>query len=146
MKRLLSALVLLPLLAACGPITPAPDYTVGVAPTADGSHMVALAPDCPSWSSNDINFFDNQPLPQFGCANARNLALMVDQPSDLLTGRPSGNPSPVTTAGTILRYNNNQTRGLVALSVSPDSAVDATTAPVSASALTGETPPAAQGK
>jgi len=126
-------------LAACGPITPAPDYSVGVAPAPDGVHYTAIPPNCPRWSDNDLNFFDNQPLPQFGCANARNLALMVDQPHDLIEGRPSGAASGVLTSGAIQRYNNNQTRGLLYVAPSSDNGVDATTAPSATSALTGET-------
>jgi type IV pilus biogenesis protein CpaD/CtpE len=98
--------------------------------------------ECPAWSYNDINLLDNKPLPQFGCATARNLALMVDRPQDLLEGRPSGNASGVLAAGSILRYNNNQTRGLVYIAPQSDNSVDATTAPSATSALSGETPPA----
>ena len=68
--------------------TPTPDYTVHVVPTATG--MVAVPPDCPPWSSATVNPYDNQPIPQFGCANARNLSLMVDRPSDLVKGRNLG--------------------------------------------------------
>jgi hypothetical protein len=129
-------------LSACGPISPAPDYSIKVVPTADGNYA-AVPPSCVRPSDTDLNFFDNQPLPQFGCANARNLALMVDRPQDLLQGRDSGPANGVTTAGSILRYNSNQTRGLVYLATTPDNSADATTASTSSSGLSGETPAAA---
>jgi len=129
-------------LGGCG-ITPAPDYAIKVMPTPDGSGYVAIPPECPRWSDNDLNFFDNQPLPQFGCATTRNLALMVDRPEDLLQGRNLGPANGVTTAGSIVRYNNNQTRGLLYPGASSDDSIEATTAPTAASSMSGETPAAA---
>jgi type IV pilus biogenesis protein CpaD/CtpE len=115
MSRLSLAITSLGLLAlaACGPITPAPDYAIRVAPNPDGSGYTAIPPTCQRWSDDDLNFFDNQPQPEFGCADARNLALEVERPEDLLQGRDPGPANGVTTAGTIVRYNNNLTRGLL---------------------------------
>jgi hypothetical protein len=135
------------LLLAFGPLggcetTPKPDYTIQVAPTPDGQGMVAVPPHCANWSDNGIDVpLDNQPLPEFGCADARNFAIMVDRPEDLLQGRNPGPANGVTTAGSILRYNNNQTRGLIYPSQATDNSVDTTTASSSASSLSGETPP-----
>lgn len=126
-------------LGACS-VSPAPDYTIQVIPATDGQAAQAIPPTCPRWSDNDLNFFDNQPLPQFGCADARNLAMMVERPQDLLQGRDPGPARGVTTSGTILRYDNNQTRGLIDLQQQPDTTPAATTAPVANSKLTGETP------
>src|ERR1700733_3647894 len=120
---------------ACG-ITPAPDYTIQVVPAANSHAAQAIPPECPRWSDNDLNFFDNQPLPQFGCADARNLAIMVDNPEDLLQGRNPGPANGVTTAGAIIRYNNNQTRGLIDLQEQPNTSPAATTAPAANSKLT----------
>jgi hypothetical protein len=130
--------------AACGTSTP-PDYTIRVVPASDGQSAQAIPPTCPSWSGNDLNAFDNQPLPQFGCADARNLALMVDNPNDLLQGRQPGAASGVTTAGSIVRYNNNQTRGLMDTGQQTDTTPASTTAPVSNSSMSGETPEASSG-
>ncbi|MGE3622714.1 MAG: CpaD family pilus assembly lipoprotein [Bdellovibrionales bacterium] len=101
---------------------------------------MALPPACPRWSDNNVHFFDNQPLPQFGCADARNLAMMVEKPEDLLRGRDMGPASGVLTSGSIMRYNNNQTRGLIWFTPTPQNSVDATSAPTATSAMTGETP------
>ena len=126
-------------LGACDSITPTPDYAIKVSPTADGGYA-AVPPQCPRPADNDLNFFDNQPLPQFGCANARNLALEIERPEDLIKGRESGPASGVTTSGSILRYYNNQTRGLLYLSPQPDTSVDVTSAPSASSGLTAKSP------
>jgi hypothetical protein len=124
-------------LGACETM-PKPDYTIRVVPSADGKTMVAMPPDCPSWSDNPATTLDNQTLPQYGCANARNLATMVDQPSDLIKGRPLDPARGVISGGTIVRYDNNQTRGLIYPSQTPDTAVDTTSNPTATSGLTGE--------
>jgi len=126
----------LAMLAGCGDPTMKPDYTIRVIPTNNG--MVAVPPDCPSWATENASPFDNQPIPQFGCANARNLALMVDQPSDLIKGRDPGTASGVTTVGAIRRYNNNQTRGLIDPDSAADTSIAITTAPTASSPMTGE--------
>jgi len=125
------------LLAGCGAPTLTPDYTVKVATTPDGK-LVAIPPPCPSWSQYQRNVFDNQPDPQFGCATARNLAAMVDNPEDLLQAHKLGPARGITTAGSILRYDRDQTRGLIYPSSSVDTSVDTTTAPTSASPLNGD--------
>src|SRR5262249_2104124 len=100
----------------------------------------AIPPTCVRWADNDLNFFDNQALPQFGCADARNLAMMVERPEDLVQGRDPGSARGVTTAGSILRYDSNQTRGLIDLGQTPDTSVANPTAAAANSSLTGETP------
>jgi pilus assembly protein CpaD len=125
-------------IAAC--TTPTPDYTIRVIPASDGQTAQAIPPTCPRWSDNAANYEDGQPLPQFGCADARNLAIMVDNPEDLLQGREPGPASGVLAAGSIIRYNNNQTRGLLDTSQQSDTTAASTTAPVSNSSMTGETP------
>ena len=123
-------------LSGCAAPTPTPDYTINVAPARDG-RLVAVPPACPRWSDNDLNFIDNQPMPQFGCANARNLAIMVDEPGDLLQGRDLGPAMGVNTVGATERYYSNQTRGLLDPAAN-SSTMAATTAPSAASPLTGE--------
>lgn len=113
-----------------------PDYTIHVVSTPKGD--VALPPECPSWATETTDPYDNQPFPQFGCANARNLALSVEQPSDLVRGRDLGPQRSVTAVGAIRRYDNNQTRGLIDTSTNADSAIAATTSAAPASALTGD--------
>jgi pilus assembly protein CpaD len=54
----------------------------------------AVAGPCGLWpedlgpSINNKGYFDNKPYYNFGCANQRNLASMVDNPSDLVQPRP----------------------------------------------------------
>ncbi len=88
------ALLAVTVLAGCTG-TPTPDYTIRVAPSGDS--LVAIPPECPAWATESSNPYDNQPIPQFGCANARNLAVMVDQPWDLIKGRDSGPANAVVT-------------------------------------------------
>jgi type IV pilus biogenesis protein CpaD/CtpE len=118
------------------PPTPKPDNTIKVTQTSKGA--VATPPTCLPWSSATTDPYDNQPFPQFGCANARNLALMVDQPSDLVHGRDMGPASGVMAVGAMRRYYSNQTRGLVDTDTSADTSVAITTAPTAASPLTGD--------
>jgi len=141
MKRLPVAVLLLGLssvLAACtSPYEPTlrPDYSIRVIPTKQGG--LAIPPECPSWAEETADPFDNQPLPQFGCASARNLAAMVEKPEDLVIGRKLDNARGVLAVGAVRRYDNNQTRGLVM--PGPDnSQVAITTAPTAASEMTGD--------
>jgi pilus assembly protein CpaD len=54
----------------------------------------AVAGPCGLWpedlgpSIKDRGYFENKPYYNFGCANQRNLAAMVDNPSDLVQPRP----------------------------------------------------------
>ncbi len=54
----------------------------------------AVAGPCGLWpedlgpSINNKGYFDNKPYYNFGCSNQRNLAAMVDNPSDLVQPRP----------------------------------------------------------
>jgi type IV pilus biogenesis protein CpaD/CtpE len=112
-----------------------PDYTIRVTPTAAGN--VATAPTCPSWNDESVNPFDNQPLPQFGCATARNLADMIENPKDIVEGREMGKERGVTAVGAVRRYDNNQTRGLIMPSADSSKSA-ATTSPSSSSSIVGD--------
>jgi len=48
----------------------------------------ALVPGCPDWSQPAGSTFDNVNTSNFGCADAVNLAGMLEEPRDLLRGRP----------------------------------------------------------
>jgi pilus assembly protein CpaD len=52
--------------------------------------VVASVPNCPNWSKAPGNDFGNTMHTDFGCATANNLAQMVDDPRDLVTGRTMG--------------------------------------------------------
>jgi hypothetical protein len=125
-------------LAGCQiyPPTATPDYTIRVANTPQG--MKAIPPSCASWSADVANPYDNEPIPNYGCADARNLAMEVDQPSDLVAPRTLGPTRGVAMVGAIRRYDNNQTRGLIYVSPTLDTAVDVTTAPTGASSMSGD--------
>ncbi|MDE2029372.1 MAG: hypothetical protein KGI97_02290 [Alphaproteobacteria bacterium] len=117
------------------PPTPHPDYAIRVTPNAQGG--IAKAPACMSWATATTDPFDNQPLPQFGCANARNLAAMVARPDDLIAPGTMGPSRGTVAVGAIRRYDNNQTRGLVLPGPEVDQTA-ASTAPTTSSSLTGD--------
>jgi pilus assembly protein CpaD len=56
--------------------------------------IVAVAGPCGVWpedlgpSVNNRGYFDNKPYYNFGCAYQRNMAAMIDNPSDLVQPRP----------------------------------------------------------
>ena len=56
--------------------------------------IAAVAGPCGQWpadlgpSVQDPGYFDNKPYYNFGCANQRNLAAMVENPADLVQPRP----------------------------------------------------------
>jgi len=129
-------------LMACTP-TATPNYTIGVQSTPQG--MVAIAPECLNWTANIENPYDNQPIPQFGCASARNLAFMVERPDDLIQGREIGTSSGVMAVGAMRRYENNQTRGILDPSTAPDSSLAVTSAPTASSSLSGGMPSGSAG-
>lgn len=139
MKQTNLMFALLPvLLAACDPYpgTLRPDYTIHVVSTPKGD--VAVPPECPSWNTEVSDPYDNQPWPQFGCAQARNLALSIERPSDLVQGRDLGPERGVHAVGSIRRYDASQTRGLIDPNTNADSAAAATTSSTAASALSGD--------
>lgn len=61
-------------------------------------------PGCPDWSRPTIGGFSNLPSSNFGCANQVNLALMVDDPRDLVHGRERRWADGELTASAITRY------------------------------------------
>ncbi len=125
-------------LAACQDIfspTPTPDYTINVSPTASGS--VATPPECASWNDDLVNPSDGQALPQFGCATARNLANMVENPDDIVEGRDLANMRGVTAVGAVRRYDNNQPRGLI-MPAADSSQTAVTTSPSGSSSIVGD--------
>jgi len=139
MRILLPSLIFVTMaLSACAdsyPPTMRPDYTIRVAPSPTGH--AATPPTCADWTADLANPYDNQPLPQFGCATARNLAMMVEQPKDLVAARDLGPANGTTAVGSMLRYNSNQTRGLLWTGQDPN-VVAVTSASTPSSAISGE--------
>jgi hypothetical protein len=132
-------------LAACDPYDPTirPDYSIRVKQTEKGN--VAVPPTCADWKGPIADPFDNQPMPQFGCANARNLAMMSEEPKDLVEGRTLDRERAVHAIGAVRRYDSEQTRTLVwpaaetsSLTVAPSVSItgDATAAASSAGGQT----------
>jgi len=115
--------------------TPHPDYAIRVTPTIQGG--IATPPECPSWSKEVIDPYDNQPPPQYGCADARNLAMTVETPNDLVLPRDLGPMRGVEAVGAMRRYDNNQTRGLIHPGTEDNQAA-VTTASSGASSLSGD--------
>ncbi|MDD3371269.1 MAG: CpaD family pilus assembly lipoprotein [Alphaproteobacteria bacterium] len=125
-------------LASCDSLYPPayqPDLTIHVVPSEKGN--VAVAPKCANWKDNLDVYPDNVPYPQFGCSNAQNLAALVDEPKDLVEGRPLDASRSVLAVGAVRRYDNNQTRGLI-MPVSDTSQPAATTSATGASTMTGD--------
>lgn len=108
---MLSALALL--LGGCE-TPPRPDYRIKVMPSPTGKGVIAIPPECLSWheyGAGDPQ--ENTPWPTFGCAEAKNLAAMVDDPNDLIEGKPLGEADPVVSAAAIARYQAGKTTPLI---------------------------------
>lgn len=58
------------------------------------ARYVAEAPNCGQWPTNIGEDSRNLPMPNFGCANQRNFAVMVANPADLLGPRSMTPRSP----------------------------------------------------
>jgi pilus biogenesis lipoprotein CpaD len=50
-------------------------------------HNEAYVPNCPNWEMHSYFSFGSQPLPNLACADRSNLAAMVADPNDLVTGQ-----------------------------------------------------------
>ena len=68
---------------------------------------VATPPKCPDWRKPSNQNFQNSPASNFGCADAVNLALMVEDPADLLRGRRLGPGDAAGLVHGIQRYRSN---------------------------------------
>jgi hypothetical protein len=91
---------------------PAPDYRIRLETLPNGQ-LAAVPPECPSWLTNVPGPLQNEPWPQYGCANTRNLASMVENPEDLIKGRDTGPANSETTASGMERYITGKTKALI---------------------------------
>lgn len=75
---------------------------------------VAIPPACPDWRKPD-NDGDpsNTMMSNIGCANMRNLGLMIADPSELIAGRPSAAGSGEPLAAGVLRYRTGKVTPLL---------------------------------
>lgn len=114
MRASLSVFALLLAIGGCASWerTPTPDYRISLVPAADGKMMAVSAP-CPDWRTHNLGAFQNDPWPQYGCASARNLAVMLDQPADLVAGRPMEHANAETTSAAMERYITGKTMPLM---------------------------------
>lgn len=60
------------------------------------SRTRASVPGCPNWSKASNPNFNNELMSNYGCAVNGNLAAMVANPADLVSGRESGVLDPIT--------------------------------------------------
>jgi pilus assembly protein CpaD len=68
-------------------------------------------------SIHNKGYFENKPYYNFGCANQRNMAAMVDNPSDLVQPR---NETPAYTARRTMSYEKYR-KGTSTATIYPDS-------------------------
>lgn len=68
---------------------------------------VATPPNCPDWRKPSSQNHQNSPSSNFACADSTNLALMLEDPADLLRGRPLGPGDAAGLVHGIQRYRDN---------------------------------------
>ena len=78
------------------------------------TRSVAIPPACPDWRKPD-NDGDpsNTTMSNLGCANMRNLGLMIADPGELLAGRPSTMGSGEPLAAGVQRYRTGKVTPLL---------------------------------
>jgi len=76
------------------------------------SRYTVTAPECPAWDDLLENYVSNGPTMPLGCANARNLNLMVEDPRDLLVGRATGPTDGNREVKAIERYMEDKVKPL----------------------------------
>lgn len=94
-----------------------PEWPVTVAPAvAQPDRLVVLPPECgpapatvtrlhgSAWHNPDLGL---------GCSQARNFVLQVEEPRDLLAGRPTGAPDAEREAAAISRYHKGEEKDLM---------------------------------
>ena len=76
------------------------------------SRTRASVPGCPNWSRPSNPNYSNELMSNYGCALNSNLAAMVGNPGDLVSGRePSGLSDPVLSNKAIESYRNRAPKG-----------------------------------
>ena len=76
------------------------------------SRFTVTPPECPAWDDLLENYVSNGPTIPLGCANARNLNLMVEDPRDLLVGRTTGPTDAGREVKAIERYMEDKVKPL----------------------------------
>lgn len=75
------------------------------------SRTRASVPGCPNWSKPSQPNYNNELMSNFGCAVNSNLAAMVANPGDLISGRDTGTSDPVTGTRAIESYRSKAPTG-----------------------------------
>ncbi|QQR69061.1 MAG: hypothetical protein IPI58_09630 [Alphaproteobacteria bacterium] len=89
-----------------------PRYRILVTEDAKGN-KIAVPPDCAKWSDDNQDHLSNAVYSDWGCANARNLASMVEDPQDLLRGHNPAVADGIVAAGAIKRYRLGKAKALI---------------------------------
>jgi len=77
------------------------------------AYAAALVPDCGDWSKSPISNYGNTHHPNMGCATAKNLGLMLEDPRDLERGASAGYvpPHPDRAADAVVHYRASNAEG-----------------------------------
>ena len=86
---------------------------------------VVTPPACPNWTKSPISDHDNEPASNFGCATATDLALMIDDPRDLETGRTLDPATGEPAIDPVTRYRAGKVKPLIGGSASGDAGASA---------------------
>jgi pilus assembly protein CpaD len=73
---------------------------------------VVTLPECPNWTLPPKDDHGNGPATNFGCANATNFGLMVDDPRDLVMGRVPGPAESEPGINAIARYRSDKVKSI----------------------------------
>ena len=90
-------------------VSPGAPVTAGAVPQGMVRVVVARAaasvPNCPNWSKASTPNFDDSSMPNFGCGVNANMAAMVANPQDLVSGREgTGVGDSVTASKAVEQY------------------------------------------
>jgi len=105
-------------LAGCSqnPVTRT-EWPVTVVPAgAQPDRLVAVPPECgpaPATVTRLHGTAWHNPALGLGCSQARNFALQVEEPRDLLAGRPTGAPDGEREAAAVARYRKGEEKDLM---------------------------------
>jgi hypothetical protein len=92
-------------------VAPVPGLAAG-----QPERLVAVPPECgavPATVSKMRGTSWHNPYLGLGCSQARNFALQVEEPRDLLAGRPTGAPDGEREARAIDRYHKGEEKDLM---------------------------------